>query len=182
MGFFKHGGQECTLESVSASVDVSRKTLNELHCNILVDSSGTFSNCSEILEPAYIVKPKDLSEDTKKIWSDLFPETREKSQRFGQAYVYILKNGGAVLGDITLIFPSGANLKNKRLINALSRQLGFIIDKSETEQKLISSKENFLSFFQAVDYMILIADDDGNIYFTNASAREKLVYARHELE
>ncbi len=42
-----------------------------------------------------------------------------------------------------------------------------MIDKSKPEQGLFSSEENFCSFFKAVDDMIFVSDEMGNILFTN---------------
>ena len=62
---------------------------------------------------------------------------------------------------------------------------GFILDITERKQleaKLKSSEENFRTFFQTVDDIIVIGTPDGHILFTNEAFRRKLGYTGEELK
>ncbi|MCF7936365.1 MAG: PAS domain S-box protein [Synergistales bacterium] len=56
-----------------------------------------------------------------------------------------------------------------------------ITDRKLAEERLQSSEENFRTFFETIDDLIFVADEEGRIFFTNRAVPEKLGYSREEL-
>lgn len=57
-----------------------------------------------------------------------------------------------------------------------------ITDRKETEkQKLEEKEENFRNFFDTIEDMIFVGNKNGDIFYTNSSARKKLGYSEEEL-
>ena len=59
------------------------------------------------------------------------------------------------------------------IISALIRQ--------RTEERLRSNEENFRNFFATMDDMVFVADQLGNIFYTNDAARRQLGYEKETL-
>ncbi|MBN2694290.1 PAS domain S-box protein [bacterium] len=65
------------------------------------------------------------------------------------------------------------------------RAVGVHIDideRKKAEAKLKASERNFRTFFETIDDMIFIADEKGEIFFTNSSVSQKLGYTDCELK
>lgn len=56
-----------------------------------------------------------------------------------------------------------------------------ITEKKNFEEKLKNSEMNFRTFFETVDDMVFVANNEGEIFYTNATVLHKLGYSREEL-
>ena len=73
----------------------------------------------------------------------------------------------------------------KVLINGEEKLLETFVDitqRKKIEAELAESEQNFRSFFETIDYLIFIANSEGNIYYTNNKVSEGLGYSFDELK
>ncbi len=76
----------------------------------------------------------------------------------------------------------GPFLKEERkLIDTIAGRLGRIVEYKQVEEALRESRENFLTFFETMDDIVVVGDSDGRIIHTNSSASRKLGYTPDEL-
>ncbi|HMA62284.1 MAG TPA: PAS domain S-box protein [bacterium] len=117
--------------------------------------------------------------------SDFLPgpaiKTIEKVFDIGQIAVIKIVKQDLILGNFTIIMPPNKNLRNKKLIETYAQQIGLYIDKKKTEEKLRTSEHNFRAFFETIDDMIIISNQDGKIFHTNHAVEKKLGYESEEL-
>lgn len=57
-----------------------------------------------------------------------------------------------------------------------------ITEKKEAEKKLEESEENFRTFFETMDDLVFVGDQQGEIYYSNSSVSKKLGYTSKELQ
>lgn len=93
--------------------------------------------------------------------------------------------------ETKIITPSGRTkyIIQKSKINYINREpsliIGTVLDITElkkTELKLKSSENNFRTFFETMEDMLIISDRKGKIFYSNPSALKKLGYSKNELK
>jgi PAS domain S-box-containing protein len=85
-------------------------------------------------------------------------------------------------GSWRWIMTRGKLLKDDK--NKPCRWVGTNIDitsQKEAEQKLKESEQNFRTFFETIDDMVMIGNKQGEIFYTNQAVTKKLGYTQKEL-
>lgn len=113
----------------------------------------------------------------------------ENGFNLGEVIIVKIVKNGVNLGDFTLIMEKGVAFENEKVAELYTRQLGILIVKKRDEDKLANAKRkieeseaNFQTFFQTVDDVILVVNQQGQIVFANRATEIKVGYTREELE
>ncbi len=121
---------------------------------------------------------------------DMFP--KEAADFFRSQDRIMMELGEPRRNEECLEFPDGScipyDMYKAPLKNLEGEVIGLlgvgrdITERKRIEEQLKSSEENFRSFFQSVDDMIVVASTDGRILFTNEECRLKLGYDEEALK
>ncbi|MBV5312353.1 MAG: PAS domain S-box protein [Prolixibacteraceae bacterium] len=122
---------------------------------------------------------------------DLYPE--EEAIRFTKEDQLVLQSGKSILGiDSTITEKNGkihstlvSKVPLRDVHGKITGLVGVTHDITErrvVEEKLKESEANFRTFFETMDDMIFIANEQGEIFYTNNSVSLKLGYELSEVQ
>src|SRR5665647_913859 len=106
----------------------------------------------------------------------------EKTFNEGEVvFVKILKEN-KIIGDITLIMPKNATIKNDNYIELYSRLLGLLITRKRAEEALRESEEKFRDLAQMLPETVFEMNMQGTLTFVNQRTLEVFGYTRQDLD
>lgn len=90
-----------------------------------------------------------------------------KSFGLGETILIKIMKNNIMLGDFTLMMPKGKTFVKDSIVEIFTRQLGLVIDKNRSDEKLKISEDRFQKVLSVVPDMISIHDPDMNIVYSN---------------
>jgi|GEM_PF-6540733 len=141
------------------------------------------------IENKTITRFKELTDLTGDILPVKAISLIEKTFNLGEVLIAKILRKGIMLGDFTIMMDKGQAFEDEKITELYTRQIGILItkklDQDELERKekeILESEENFRTFFEAMDDIILVGNREGNIIYANNALEKKLGYSRDDVK
>ena len=150
------------------------------------DTNSVYIGCNKSFAEFHSVNQADVAGKTD---FDFF--STENAERFRQQDRELLEQQLAVRNEVWISRPDGRKILTDTLKNPYWDEAGKLLgilgisrditDRKNIEAKLSESENNFRMFFESMDDLIFVADQQGGIFHTNTAVSRKLGYSSAEL-
>ncbi|MEI8272410.1 MAG: PAS domain S-box protein [Paludibacter sp.] len=151
------------------------------------DGSSCFPFASEAISSIYRVSPEEVREDASKVFSRIHPDDYDgvlaSIQESAKNLTPWQHEYRVKFEDETILYLFGNALPQLEEDGSILWH-GFITDISERKQaqeKLITSEQNFRTFFGSIADLLFVLDGNGNMIDVNETVIKRLEYSKEEL-
>ncbi|MFA5114278.1 MAG: GAF domain-containing protein [Candidatus Margulisiibacteriota bacterium] len=141
-----------------------------------------FQGKEEILEILKAGKLTEITGGIEELSVDIPPPvwlSIKKLLNIGALYVIGITWQGKLLGDVAILLPNGATLKNGPAIEAFVKGAAVILQRRNAETALLASREAFYNIVEKSPIGLLVLDQEKKVCFINAQG-EKLLGRQRE--